>query len=133
VESPIWTLVAGLFSGFVTFVVSTWVYMRRDRRKDKLALLREVMSNRHGLTPDGDTDARARFFQALNGAFAIFYDSRPVLEAVRDFRRHPSRAADNTTQLIRSMCKDLGIDTSFLEDAFFDEPFIAARGTRRNA
>ena len=129
-ETQIWAkLVAGLFSGLVTFAVSTYVY----RRKDKLALLKEVMANRHGLTPNGDPVAQARFFQALNAAFAIFYDSRPVLEAVRGFKRHPNRASDNTTQLIRRMSKDLGIDASFLEDAFFAEPFIPARRTRGEA
>lgn len=123
--TPIWpTIVAGLLSGLITFFVSTCFYMRHERRKEKLAILKDIMSNRHGLTPNGDRDAKARFFQTLNATFAVFHDSKPVIEALEDFKRYPNRAADNTTQLIRRMSQDLGIDTGFLEDSFFDEPFI---------
>ena len=132
-ETPIWpTIVAGLLSGLITFVISTYFYLRQERRKEKLALLRDVMANRHGLTSNPDPEAERRIFQALNAAFATFHDCKPVIEAIQNFKRHPTRASDNTTQLIRSMCKDLKIDTTFLEDSFFDEPFVPrARGTGR--
>jgi len=81
------------------------------------------MGNRHGLTPVGNAEAKARFFQALNTAFAVFNDSKPVVEALQDFKKHKGHASNNVTQLLRRMSQDLKIDTSYLEDDFFDEPF----------
>ena len=97
--------------------------------KGKLSVLKESMGNRHGLTPAGSADANRRFFQALNTAFAVLHDSKPVVEALQDFKKHKNRASDNVTQLIRRMSQDLKIDTSYLDDDFFDEPFTpGARG-----
>jgi hypothetical protein len=124
VQTPIWlTILAALVSGLITFFVSTWFYVRHERRKEKLLILREIMGNRHGLVPDGNTEAKARFFQALNSAFAVFHKSKSVVKALQDFKTHKNRSADNVTQLIRRMSEDLNIDTSYLDDSFFDEPF----------
>ncbi|VAW16772.1 hypothetical protein MNBD_BACTEROID05-1161, partial [hydrothermal vent metagenome] len=72
-EAPIWpTIIASLFSGLIAYAISTYFYVRHERRKEKLAILRELMGNRHGLTPGGNTEANARFFQALNATFAVF-------------------------------------------------------------
>lgn len=122
--TPIWvTIVAALLSGIVTFVISTSFYVRHERRKEKLSILKEIMGNRHGLTIAGNADANGRFFQALNASFAAFHDSKAVVTALQDFKKHGNRAGDNVTQLIRRMSEDLKIDTSFLDDDFFDEPF----------
>jgi hypothetical protein len=125
VQTPIWVIIlTALLSGLLTFFVSTYFYIRHERRKEKLSVLKEIMGNRHGLTPDGNAEAKARFFQALNGAFAVFHDSKQVVEALQDFKKHENRASDNVTQLIRRMSEDLKIDTSYLEDRFFNKPFI---------
>ena len=124
-ETPIWVMIlTALLSGLVTFFISTHFYVRHERRKEKLSVLKEIMGNRHGLTPAGNAEAKARFFQALNSAFAVFHDSKAVVEALQDFKKCKNRSADNVTQLIRRMSEDLTIDTSYLEDSFFDEPFI---------
>jgi hypothetical protein len=107
----------------VTFYVSTCFYIRHERRKEKLSVLKEIMGNRHGLTPSGGAEAKARFFQALNASFAVFHDSKQVVEALHDFKKYKDRASDNVTQLIRRMSQDLKIDTGYLGDDFFDEPF----------
>ena len=117
-------LLSALLSVLLTWVLSTWWQTRQERRKEKLALLREIMGNRHGLAPGGGAEANARFFQALNSAFAVFHDSKEVIEALQNFKRHKNRTADNVTQLIRRMSEDLKIDTTYLQDAFFDEPFV---------
>ena len=123
-QTPIWiTILTALLSGLITFFISTYFYIRHERRKEKLSVLKEIMGNRHGLTPAGNVEAKARFFQALNSAFAAFHDSKPVVEALQDFKKHENRSSDNVTQLIRRMSEDLKIDTSYLEDHFFDEPF----------
>jgi len=129
VQTPIWvTILVALLSGLVTFFISTYFYVRHERRKEKLSVLKEIMGNRHGLTPVGNAEAKARFFQALNAAFAVFHDSKQVVEALQDFKKHKNRASDNVTQLIRRMSQDLRIDTSYLEDDFFDEPFTPGTG-----
>ncbi len=123
-QTPIWVMIlTALLSGLVTLFVSTCFYVRHERRKEKLSLLKELMGNRHGLTPAGNAEAKARFFQALNTAFAVFNDSKPVVEALQDFKKHKGHASNNVTQLLRRMSQDLKIDTSYLEDDFFDEPF----------
>jgi hypothetical protein len=125
VQTSIWiTILAALLSGLVTFFVSTYFYVRHEGRKEKLSVLKEIMGNRHGLTPAGNADAKARFFQALNAAFAVFHDSKQVVQALQDFKKYKNRAPDNVTQLIRCMSHDLKINTSYLDDDFFDEPFI---------
>jgi hypothetical protein len=122
--TPIWvTFLAAVISGLFTFLVSTWFYMRHERRKEKLSILKEIMGNRHGISANGDAAAKARFFQALNTTYAVFHDSQPVIQALGDFKIHSNRAGDNVTQLIRRMSHDLGIDTSYLADEFFNEPF----------
>ena len=124
-QTPIWVIIlASLLSGLVTFFISTCFYIRYERKKEKLFVLKEIMGNRHGLTPAGDADAKARFFQALNASFTVFHDSKQVIEALHNCKRHPDQTAANVTQLIRSMCENLKIDTSRLKDNFFDEPFI---------
>ena len=128
-EAPIWPMiVSSLFSGLVAYGISTYFYAKHEQRKEKLSILREIMGNRHGLTLAGNAEANAKFFQALNSAFAVFHDSKPVVKALQDFKRHKGRSADNVTQLIREMSKDLKIDTSYLEDSFFDEPFTPGQG-----
>ena len=122
-QTPIWVIIlASLLSGLVTFFISTCFYIRYERKKEKLFVLKEIMGNRHGLTPAGNADAKARFFQALNASFTVFHDSKQVIEALHDFKRHKKRAPANVTRLIRRMCENLKIDTSRLEDNFFDEP-----------
>lgn len=123
-QTPIWvTILTALLSGLLTLFISTYFYVRHEQRKEKLSVLKELMGNRHGLTPAGNAEAKARFFQTLNAAFAVFHDSKPVVEALQDFKKHKNRASDNVTQLLRCMSRDLKIDTSYLEDDFFDEPF----------
>ena len=131
-QTPIWvTILAALLSGLVTYFISTCFYVRHERRKEKFSVLKEIMGNRHGLTPAGNADANGRFFQALNASFAVFHDSKPVVKALQDFKRRKNRTSDNVTQLIRRMSEDLKIDASFLDDDFFDEPFVSgARETK---
>ena len=123
-EPQMWPMIASsFFSGLAAYGISTYFYVRHERRKEKLLLLREIMGNRHGLTPGGNAEANAKFFETLNSAFAVFHDSSDVVKALHDFKKHKTRSADNVTQLIREISKDLKIDTSYLEDSFFDEPF----------
>jgi len=123
-QTPIWlTILLSLFSGIAAYAVSTYVYLRNERRKQKLRIFEELLGNRHGLTLAGGTEAHDRFIRALNASFAIFYQSKSVVEAIQDFKKYKERTADNVTQLLRSISEDLKIDTSYLDDDFFDEPF----------
>ena len=118
------SLLSGLISGLIVCIVSTCLFIRHERRQQKLEVLRSLVGNRHGITPKGGKEANDRFFQALNEAFAVFHDSKGVIKAIQDFKIHPNKAADNTTHLIRRMCEDLKIDVSFLDDEFFSTPLV---------
>ncbi len=118
------TILSSLLSGLVACAVSTWFYTRHESKKEKLTIFHEIMGNRHGLTHEGNSESKARFFQALNSTYAVFHDSKVVVSALNDFKIHKGRDGDNVTQLIRRMAEDLKIDTSYLDDEFFKEPFV---------
>lgn len=122
-------LTISLFSGGLAYAASTYCYLRYERRKEKLAILRALMGARHGLTPRGSAEAKERFLDALNSAFAVFHDSPSVVRALQDFKKHTGRSSDNVTQLLRRISEELKIDTRYLEDDFFDEPFTPNGGT----
>ncbi len=125
VEVSIWLIIVPvLFSGLIVYVFSIAFYARHERRKEKLSVLEEIMGNRYGLTPSSNAEVNARFFQVLNSIFTVFHDSRRVVKALRVFKQHKGRAADNVTQLIMEMGMDLKIDTSYLEDSFFKDLLI---------
>jgi len=53
-DMTIWiTIISSLLSGLIVFFISTYFYMRHERRKEKLAVLRQLMGNRHGLITNG--------------------------------------------------------------------------------
>ncbi len=126
------TVITAFLSGLVTFFISTYFYVRHESRKEELALLKENMDNRHGLTPGGNAEVKTRFFQALNAVFAPFHHSKQVIEALQDFKTHKNRASDNVTQFIRRMSQDLKIDTSYLEDGFLTSHLLRVRNHAEN-
>jgi len=110
--------------GVSTLTIPLHFYIRHEERKQKLEVFRKLMANRHGLVPNGDPEINREFFRALNEAFAVFGKSKQVIVAIKAFKIHSDRASDNVIILAREVCKDLKIDTSFLEDEFFSEPFV---------
>lgn len=125
---PIWvTIIASLASGLVTFGISTWFYRRHEKRKQKFEVLRTLAANRHALTNTSDPEASSQFFAALNEAFVIFYDSKKVLEALNNFHKYPGRDRDNSVELFKAICQNLGINREFLDDEFFLTLFVPVR------
>lgn len=119
-----WTpLLSAIVSGLVVFGVSACYQHRREVRKEKLAALGALMGNRHGLTGAGGNEAKTRFIEALNSAYVVFHKSPSVVEALNKFKKNKSQTGANVTCLLRKMLEDLKIDTSDLDDSFFDEPF----------
>lgn len=124
-ETLIWTpFLSAVVSGLVVLGVSACYQHRRETRKEKLSILGSLMGNRHGLTEAGSEDSKARFIEALNSAYVIYHKSKPVVDAMSSFKRSKGQARNNVTLLLRRMMEDLGIDTSDLNDSFFDEPFM---------
>jgi hypothetical protein len=118
-----------LASSLVTIIVSTFLstrfYIRHEERKQKLEVFRGLMSTRHGLIEKADTDTKREFFKYLNETFVVFGKSPDILVALNNFKVYPSRTGDNITLLARSICKDLKIPDSTLQDDFFNEPFTS--------
>lgn len=81
------------------------------------------MGNRHGLTGAGGEEAKIRFVEALNSAYVVFHKSPSVVEALNNFKKNKGQTGANVTCLLRGMLEGLKIDTSDLDDRFFDEPF----------
>jgi len=119
-----WTpLLPALVSGLVVFGVSAYYQHRREVRKEKLAVLGALMGNRHGLTAAGGDEAKTRFFEALNSTYVVFHKSPSVVEALNNFKKNKGQTGANVTGLLRRMLENLKVDTSDLDDSFFEEPF----------
>lgn len=114
-------LVSSLLSGLLGVIVSAWFYSRLERRKAKYETARRLFGNKHSIQSDG-------FKQALNEVIVIFADSRQVVEAVtRLFNvvetplqsRRPNETEEAIINLMKAMCRDIGIKYRDLPDAYY--------------
>lgn len=110
-------------SGLLSVLVSTWYHKRSERRREKWLVLKQLIGNRHDLK--GDT-----FTEALNSVFVVFYDSRDVKQALKEFHEvivRPNRTQQEVNQklleLFKAMCKNLKINIEPLTDNFFLEAY----------
>lgn len=120
-----YTVIVVVLSGVTATFVSHYLHRRYEGRREKLAVLKQLMANRYALSENAKRDSTARheFMKALNVAFILFYDSKPVTDAIIAFKNETGNTAAKTTKLLRRMCEDLSIDTSSLDDDFFEQPF----------
>ena len=63
-------IVSSLISGTLGVFISTIYYKKSERRKEKVALIKQLFGNRYDLNGD-------RFSEALNSIVIVFHDSRP--------------------------------------------------------
>jgi len=116
-------LLSSLLSGIAGVGISNWHHKKAEKRMHKLRLLEKLLGNRHDIMGD-------KFTEALNSVFIVFYDSPPVINALKAFHENtmnPIRGTDLANQklldLFRAMCEDLDIQIRPLTDTFFLQPF----------
>lgn len=120
-------LISALLSGLVGVVISNWHYRRSEIRRTKLQVLRQLLGNRHDLQGQ-------LFTEALNQILVVFYDSRDVRIALKEFHEviiGAQKTSDLANQkllyLFKAMCKHLGIKIEPLTDNFFLQAFNIRR------
>ena len=121
---PFWvTIVASLLSGLFGAILSSYLYLRYEKRKQKFDTFRRLLGNRWAITTGQRSNFenfRGEFFAALNEVFAVFHDSGPVRDALEKY--HDNKSLDNLIRLFKAICKDLKISYEF-NDSFFEKPF----------
>lgn len=122
--------IAALCSGLLGVAISNWYHQRNEIRRAKIAVLQQLLGNRHCLLPDvSDSELEHSFTEALNQVFVVFHDSSSVISALKAFHEVMiSRAAsddlatEKLLDLFKAMCNHLSIDTAPLTDNFFLQP-----------
>jgi hypothetical protein len=120
-----WILIIfpALLSGIIGVGISILYHKKADKKRNKLLLLEKLLGNRNNITGK-------EFSVALNSIIVLFYDSKPVIKALKAFHENtlnPSTGTDISNQklldLFKAMCEDLDIDHKPLTDNFFLQPF----------
>ena len=107
-------LVGALVATFVTLIVGGW----REKRRQKLSLLSDLVANRHHISGD-------KFSCAMNGVLAAFADSPDVLRAHEELYAALSSDANREeanrrlSELWRSMARSARVSTRRISDAQF--------------
>jgi hypothetical protein len=122
-EALAWTLVSSLLSGLVGVGVSTWVFYKLERHKQKLDLARRLLGNRFSITGDA-------FSCAMNEVIGVFADSDSVLQkmgALYQALQTPGKAgADNAlVDFLKAVCKESGLSQVTLNDTYLIKTFNA--------
>jgi hypothetical protein len=116
-----------LVTGLLGALISTWIYIRRDRRMFKVQTLKKFAAHRYDIT--GDV-----FSEAVNEIFVVFNDSEEVLRALESFHElvvngiGGKERKDALVKLFKAMCSDTKIKYKDLNDSLFLTPFNARHG-----
>lgn len=116
-------IITSLLSGLLGAIVTNIIYIKNERRKLKLSILRQLIGNRY--------DIRSEVFTvALNSIFIVFYDSKDVILAYKAFhedtikaQRTPDVSNQKLLDLFKAMCKEMKIDPKPLTDNYFLQAF----------
>jgi hypothetical protein len=115
-------LIGGAFSGVFATLLTLSQDNKRERQRQKLDVLHELVANRNDLQGQA-------FTRALNAISTAYFDAPDVLSALTAFHESVTRrdgnniVNDKLVVLWRAMCTAAGIDQSRLTDSFFLQPF----------
>ncbi len=124
-------VISSLLSGLIGVGVSTWFFVRHERRKQKFEVLRKIVGTRFALTQKTNPASKAEFFSALNEVVILFHKDKDVITALHTLHRElkvPNRLDDNLVTLFKAMCANLNIKNGGLNDEFFLRPFTPGDG-----
>jgi len=120
--TPLWqTITIALISGLIGVIVSSIIYLHRDRKKFKIDTLKRFASNRFEM-------GSKEFLSALNEIFVVFSKSKKVINCLDEYHKSViseknANTLDKLVKLYKAMCDDVNIDYSTLNDSFFLIPF----------
>jgi len=116
-------IISSLLSGLIGVIVSNKYYHKNEIRRAKLQVLQQLLGNRHDLKGQS-------FTEALNKILVVFYDSKEVLFALKEFHEtiiSSQKTKDITDQkfldLLKTMCIYLEINIEPLTDNYFLQAF----------
>jgi hypothetical protein len=122
-ESNMEVIFSSLISGLLGVIISNIYHKRNEVRRAKLQTLKSLLGNRYDITGDA-------FTEVLNELFVVFYDSKEVIKALKDFHevslneiRSNDVANIKLLELFKAMCSNLKINQDPLTDNFFLLPF----------
>jgi len=127
-------IIISLLSGLIGALISTYFYIRYEKRKFKLDTLRRLAATRFAITVKGTTEeSRNEFFAVFNEIFVVFHDAPKVLNALEQLnadRNRPERMSDNFVKLFKAMTDHLKISHKSLTDSFFLNPFVPGQAIK---
>jgi hypothetical protein len=115
-------LIGGLVSGGLATITTLWAYGHGyikiesiERRKQKAALVDELLGNRYILTTGYDYDgAEAREFnRSITRVLYLFFDDNNVMRAYDEFANDCNNT-DKLMSLLRAVVKSLGLPDELL-------------------
>ena len=115
-------ILTALLSGLAGALLSTAVYVHREKRAFKVNTIKKFAANRYDIVGDD-------FTKALNEIFIVFNDSEEVMNALSDFhrivttRQGTTQANDGLVRLYKSMCNNTKVKYERFNDSFFLMPF----------
>lgn len=120
-------ILIALVTGLLGALISTAIYIRRDRRMFKVQTLKKFAANRYYISGD-------KFSEAVNEIFVVFNDSEEVLGALESFHElvvngiGGQERKDALVKLFKAMCNDTKIKYKDLNNSLFLIPFNARQG-----
>ncbi|MDF4795517.1 hypothetical protein P3553_15730 [Vibrio parahaemolyticus] len=115
------TLIASLASGLLGSIGSAIFFRKLEKTKLKVDTARRLIGHRYNIQS-------AEFQLALNEIFVVFSNSKAVMKALEEFwqdaqlppqQRTTAVSNDKLIKLLKSVCKDAGLETSELSEAFY--------------
>ncbi len=109
------TVLTALLSGLAGALLSTAVYVSREKRTFKVNTLKKFAANRYAIMGDD-------FTKALNEIFVVFNDSEEVMNALSDFhrivttRQGNTQANDGLVRLYKAMCNNASYENNIRLD-----------------
>lgn len=117
------TVISSLLSGLAGVFVSTWVFYKLERHKQKLDLARRLLGNRFDVGGDA-------FSCAMNEVIGVFADSDDVLVKMRslfDALQAQGKPSAETALIdfLKAVCQAAGLTQVALNDAYLLKTFNA--------
>lgn len=117
------TVISSLLSGLAGVFVSTWVFYKLERHKQKLDLARRLLGNRFSISGDA-------FSCAMNEVIGVFADSDDVLSKMKSLydalQAHGKTNAETALiDFLKAVCKASGLTQATLHDAYLLKTFNA--------
>ena len=120
-EAIILTLVSSIISGVLGVVISSMFYSRLETRRNKFETARKMFGSKHEISGN-------EFQSSINETIIVFSDSPEVIKSVQAMfnivetplaARSPRAADDALINLMKAMCKNLGINYKDLPDSYY--------------